>query len=318
LMFGAPLPSQAAQQIAVGKAVGPAWTFLPLNVGKEHGIFARYGLGVNILNFRGDASLQQGLASNSIALGLGSGPAMAFAAKGAPVIAVAAFYGAPRNMALSVAENSPIKSAKDLKGKTIGVTTQGSLTQWLVERVSLAEGWGKGGITALPIGGVPANIAAMRAGETDGLVGSFETGATLEAKHQGRILLRMGKYAPVFITHVVFARKTFAAQHPDLVSRFLKGFFATIAFERTHKEDTVKAAERVLHMTPAIAEKTYDQEIGGYETGGTFNLKAVAILKRSYVDLGILPTEPKNSQLFTTRFVPVKLALEHGAESVRR
>jgi NitT/TauT family transport system substrate-binding protein len=125
-------PGLAAQKIAVGKAVSEAWTFLPLDIGQQYGVFARYGLDLNIISFQGDAKLQQGLVSDSISFGLGGGPGMAFAAKGAPAIAVAAYFGAPRNISIIVDENSPIKTPKDLKGKTIAISTTGSLTAWLV------------------------------------------------------------------------------------------------------------------------------------------------------------------------------------------
>jgi NitT/TauT family transport system substrate-binding protein len=317
LLGGATLPSQAAQKISVGRAVGSAWTFLPLNIGKEYGIFARYGLDVKIVNFHGDASLEQGLASNSISFGLGSGPAMAFSAKGAPVIAVAAFYDAPRDMALVVNQNSPIRSAKDLKGKSIGVSSQGSLTMWLVQRVSLAEGWGNHGIETPTLGAVSANVAAMRAGEIDGLMAGFEDGAILETKRVGHTLLTMDKFVPVFITHVVLARNATVASDPSVVTRFLEGFFASIDFMKTRETDTNKVAEEVLQMSPAVAEEAYNQEVGGYETDGTFNLEAVGVLKRSFVSRGILPKEPEDSVLFTTRFLPVKFTAFSASKSLQ-
>ena len=56
-----------------------------------------------------------------------------------------------------------------------------------------------------------------------------------------------------------------------------------------------------------MAEKAYDHEIGGFETDGVFDPKALAVLKHSFVDMGILQSEPKDSELFTARFIPVKL-----------
>jgi ABC-type nitrate/sulfonate/bicarbonate transport system substrate-binding protein len=307
LLWGAALPGQAAQKISVGKAVSEAWTFLPLDVGQKYGIFARYGLDVNIVNFQGDAKLQQGLAADSVSFGLGSGPGMAFAAKGAPAIAVAAYFGAPKNISVIVGENSPIKTVKDLKGKTIAISTTGSLTEWLVERISIAQGWGKDGIKTAALGGFTPGLAAMRAGQVDGIMGSTEGGYMLEEKHLGRILVATDKYAPVFITHVVFARKVLVSQDPDLVRRFLEGFFATLDFMKMHKAETGKVAQAVLNFSAAVADKAYDHEIGGFVPDGRFDPKAVAVLKHSFVDIGILHGEPKNKELFTTRFLPVEV-----------
>ncbi|HXQ50012.1 MAG TPA: ABC transporter substrate-binding protein [Stellaceae bacterium] len=316
VMWGTARPGEAAQKLAVGKAVSEAWTFLPLDIGQRYGVFARYGLDLDIISFQGDAKLQQGLAAESISFGLGGGPGMAFAAKGAPAIAVAAYFRAPRNISIIVAENSAIKTPKDLKDRTIAISTAGSLTAWLVQRISLAQGWGEDGIKMAALGGVTPGLAAMRAGQVDGVIGSTEGGYMLEEKHAGRILLAADAYAPVFITHVVFARKALVASDPDLVTRFLQGFFATIDFMKTHKAETAKVAQDVLNYSPAVAAQAYDHEMGGFETDGSFDPKAVAVLKSSFVEMGILQSEPKDSELFTTRFVPVK-PTEKGAASPR-
>jgi ABC-type nitrate/sulfonate/bicarbonate transport system substrate-binding protein len=79
--------AHANDRVRVGKSQGSAWTFLPLDVGVEQGLFARHGIEIEIAELPGDAKLQQGFAAGGIDFGLGSGPGMAFAAKGSPVIA---------------------------------------------------------------------------------------------------------------------------------------------------------------------------------------------------------------------------------------
>jgi NitT/TauT family transport system substrate-binding protein len=78
----------ANDQVRVGKAQGSAWTFLPLDIGVERGLFAKQGLDIASADLGGDAKVQQALAAGSIDFGLGSGPGMAFSAKGSPAIAV--------------------------------------------------------------------------------------------------------------------------------------------------------------------------------------------------------------------------------------
>src|SRR4029078_2971047 len=93
-------PAQAAQKLRVGKAVAFAWTFTPLDVGIQAGIFAKHGLEIEASAFGGDARMQQALGADSIQMGIGSGPGMASMAKGVPAKAVGAMYGVPRNMAV--------------------------------------------------------------------------------------------------------------------------------------------------------------------------------------------------------------------------
>ena len=121
------LPASALDKVHSGKSAAVAWAFIPLDVGVAEGIFKKYDLDVDITDFGGDQKMQQGLASGGIDFGLGGGPAMAFAAKGAPVIAVAALFGAPKNISIVVPYDSPIKSVADLKGKLVSSSPVGSV-----------------------------------------------------------------------------------------------------------------------------------------------------------------------------------------------
>jgi ABC-type nitrate/sulfonate/bicarbonate transport system substrate-binding protein len=127
----------AAETVRVGKAVPFAWTFTPIDVGIEVGIFTKQDLELQVTGFAGDARLQQGLVSDSIDLGLGSGPGMGFLAKGSPAKAVAAMAGAPMNMSIVVPYDSTIKTLDDLKGRKVGITTVGSLL------IGCSNGWSR-------------------------------------------------------------------------------------------------------------------------------------------------------------------------------
>jgi ABC-type nitrate/sulfonate/bicarbonate transport system substrate-binding protein len=298
--------ARANETIRVGKAQATAWTFLPIDVGVAQGFFAKQGFDVEISSLGGDAKVQQALAAGSIDFGLGSGPGMAFAAKGSPAIGVAAFAGAPRNISAIVLADSPIKTIADLKGKLTAVSTVGSLSDWLAKQMAIQEGWGENGIRTVPLGAVEASLAALRAKQIDAMILSTELGFALEERKQGRIITTMDRYAPHFITHVVFTQKSRVAGNPGQVERFLKAFFAAIAFIKAHREQTSALAERVLHQSATVVHKDYDFEVGMFNDDGRFDPQAVAALKQSYVDMGTLKTKPPDDVLFTTQFVPVK------------
>ena len=296
----------AADKVRVGKAQAAAWIFLPVDVGIAEGIFARYGLDVEILDLAGDAKVQQALAAESIDFGLGSGPGMAFLAKGSPAMAVAAFGGAPRGVSTMVLADSPIKNIADLKGKLVAVSTAGSLTEWLTKQMALQEGWGADGIRTVALGAIANSIASLKTGQVDAVTLATESGFALEEAKQGRIVAYMDKYAPHFISEVVFVRKSILENNPTLIDRFLKAFFAAIIFAKNNEEKTSAIAMRVLHQSPAVARRTYDYESSMFETDGTFDPKAVEALKQSFVDTGTLDKKPDDAALFTTKFLPVK------------
>ncbi|HVA12298.1 MAG TPA: ABC transporter substrate-binding protein [Stellaceae bacterium] len=298
--------TRANDTVHVGKAQGTAWTFLPVDIGIEQGFFARQGLDVDSANLGGDAKVQQALAAGAIDFGLGSGPGMAFSAKGGASIGVAAFAGPPRNISAIVLADSPIMTIADLKGKMIAVSTVGSLSDWLATQMAIQEGWGQNGIKPVPLGAVETSLAALKAKQVDAVVLSTEAGFGLEERHEGRMLAAMDRFAPHFITHVVFAQRALVARNPALVTRFLKGFFAAIAFMKAHRDQTSAIAQRVLHQDATVVGKDYDVELTMFIADGRFDPQAVAVLKQSFVDMGTLPTKPADAAMFTTQFVPVK------------
>jgi ABC-type nitrate/sulfonate/bicarbonate transport system substrate-binding protein len=104
---------------------------------------------------------------------------------------------------------------------------------------------------------------------------------------------------------VIFARNDLIQNNPDLVARFLKGFFAGIAYIKTHKEETTKLAVHEMNNTPEIMNRIYDELAPWLESDGHFDPQAIEVLKNSFVDMGILDKKPSTEELITTKFVPV-------------
>jgi NitT/TauT family transport system substrate-binding protein len=302
-------PAYAAEKLRVGKAVAFAWTFTPLDIGIQTGIFAKHGLEIEASDATGDAKLQQALTADSLDVGIGSGPGMAFMAKGVPAKAVAAMAGVPRNMAVMVGYNSTAKAVDDLKGKKLGVTTVGSLTDWIGKRINALKGWGAEGITTVPIGGMPPARAAIKTGQIDGYIGALETGYALEEAKEWRVITTATPFVDDFITHVFFVRDDVIAKRPEAVRAFLKGWFETIAFMKANKDKTVEITSKVLNLSPAVISRAYDEQIPIFSTDGTFDPKAVVALKQSFIEMGLLKEMPDDKVMFTTQFVPVKAGM---------
>ena len=296
--------AQATMKVRVGKAIGEAFSFVPLDVGIETGIFKKHGIEIEKYDFGGSAKLQQGLAADSIDMGLGSGPELAFIVKGSPVLGVAALADAPWLLTMVVDKNGPIHAASDLKGKTISVSTRGSLTDWLVHELSRQQGWVPDGIKTLPVGTDAAQISALKTHQIDGSVIDIGAAYRLEEEGSTRIVVRFGSLFKDFHIHIIYARRSFIDNNPDDVRAFLAAWFETIAFMRQNKTKSVEISSRVMGVSPAIAGRVYDELMPMFNLNGRYNPKALEVLRRSYVEMGILPTEPDMSQLVTEKYLP--------------
>src|SRR6478672_8699939 len=247
----------AADSVRIGKAVPNSFAFSTAEIGIDAKIWPTENIELAVSAFRGDAQMQQALTAGAIDVALGSGPGLGFRVKGVPAIGVAAMYGPPANLALTVLARSAIKSAADLKGKKIGVTTLGSLTDWLTRKLSQQQGWGPEGIQVLPLGAVPARLAAMERGELDGMVIESATSYELEEQGKGRTITLFGDIEKHFYTHVIYATDDMIAKRPDVLRRFLRGWFKTVAFMKANKDSAVKSGAKVVEVRESIVSKVY-------------------------------------------------------------
>jgi NitT/TauT family transport system substrate-binding protein len=298
--------ASAQQKLRVGKAQADSFSFVPVDIGIEHGFFKKYGVDVETSGFAGDAKLQQAIAANAVDVGIGSGPALAFVAKGNPEIGIAAMANQPLLLDLSVQPDGPVKSAADLKGKTISVSTAGSLTEWLVRETSRQQGWGPDGIKIAYLGSNSSQIAAMRSKNVDGFVADVALAYKLQEEGASRILVRFGNIVSDFHIHVIFATTKAVATRPNDLKGFLAGWFDTIAYIRQNKQVMVDKASKLMNISPEIASRTYDDVMPMFSDTGRFNPKALAILAKSFVEMGVLDKEPDMSKLYTEQFLPVR------------
>jgi ABC-type nitrate/sulfonate/bicarbonate transport system substrate-binding protein len=296
-------PAFAAQKLRVAKGNPHALSFVPVDVGIAEGFFPSFD--IEIIDFAGAAKGMQGMVAGDADIYLGAGTDMAFVSKGVPMTAVAALAGPPLLLVIIVPFDSPIKTADDLRGKKIQVSTVGSVTEWLVKKLASVKGWGPEGITTVAMGGdLATQIAALRTHQVDAIVGTASVGYQLEEKQQGRVLIPTASYVKDFLLHAIFASNSFIASDPEAVRAFLKGWFQSIAFMRANKAETVKIAYPITGVDEGAESKEYDLVMPMFSADGKFPPASLDVIAQSFVDLKILDTKPDMSKFLTEKFLP--------------
>jgi ABC-type nitrate/sulfonate/bicarbonate transport system substrate-binding protein len=293
-----------AETLRVGKAGREAFSFVPADIGARTGIFKKHNLDLEISSFGGDARIQQAMAADSIDVALGSGPGLAFIVKGSPVKGIAAMAGPPLLFALVVRADDTVKTADDLKGRKVGVSTVGSVTSWIVSEVSRQKGWGFEGIAQVPIGDDANRVAALKAKALDAAIVNLAVALKFVQGGEGRIMLRFNELLKDFHVHVIFATDKAIAARPAALRSFMAGWFETIAFMRANKTETVRIAKEVMETDEVTTAGIYDELMPMFSDNGRFNARALAVLARSFVEMKTLPTEPDMSKLYTEEFLP--------------
>jgi NitT/TauT family transport system substrate-binding protein len=299
--------AKAAGKLRVGKAVAENWGNVPLNIGLQFGIFEKHGLDVEEIIFAGGAKLAQAVTAGAVDIALSGGPDFTYIAKGTPEIAVGTIADTAAFMGISVGSQSTAHTIDDLRGKKLGVTSAGSTTYWLVEQLNRAKGW-TGTDRANPViigGSATVGFAALKTGETDAHVGGTSTGYQLEERGEGRLLIDCSEYVPPIELYVIFATTDLIQRNPEAVRGFLKGWYDSIAFMKSHKAETIPLAAKVMGYTPGVATRMYDTLMTRFSTDGQFHPQALDTLRRSFIDLKTVDDPSLDmSKFYTTAFLP--------------
>jgi ABC-type nitrate/sulfonate/bicarbonate transport system substrate-binding protein len=248
--------------------------------------------------------LQQAMAADGIDVGLGSGPGLAFVAKGSPVKGIAAMAGPPLLFALVVRNDAAVASLDDLRGRKVGVSTVGSVTSWIISEVSRQKGWGYDGMAQVPIGDDANRIAALKTRSLDGAIVNLAQALNFVQRGEGKVLLRFGELVKDFHIHVIFATDKAIAGKPEALRGFLKGWLQTIAFMRKNRNETVEIAKDVMGTDAQTTNAIYDELMPMFSDTGRFDPNALAVLRKSFVEMKTLPEEPDMSKLYTEAFLP--------------
>jgi ABC-type nitrate/sulfonate/bicarbonate transport system substrate-binding protein len=293
-----------AAPVRVGQPQAGTFQFVPLQVGIAAGIFKQHGVDVEAISFAGGPRVQQALTAGSVDIAIGSGPELAFVVKGVPEIGIAAMADAPYSVVLATLKDSPIRTAEDLKGKKVSISSRRSLTDWLGQELSRQLGFGPDGIALVPLGTTGAQMAALKTHQIDGMIVEANAGYRMEEEGSGRVVVQFGDRIKVFHIYVLYARRDFAAQRADAVRAFLAGWFDSVAHMRAHREETIDIVRRTADVSPRVAARDYDELMGMFNSTGRFDPKALDVLARSFVEMGLLPQAPDMHSLVTEEFLP--------------
>jgi NitT/TauT family transport system substrate-binding protein len=297
----------AADKIRVGNPSVQSFSFLPLRLGIARGFFTKYGIEVEEVTLNGSAKLHQAMTAGSLDIGLGSGTDLIFLVKGVPEIAVASMAGPPLLLGVVVPFDSPARTADDLKGKRIGISTVNSLTQWLMRELARQKGWDTDSLTYVTVGAeLPNQVAALVTGQIDAVVSSSALGFQLAEAGRGRLLFPASDIVKDFMIHTIYASEQMARKNPDAVRRFLRGWFDAVGFMRAHRDETVLASRERTNFSIPVEEKQYDLVMPMFSDNGRFEPRALATIQRSFVDLHLVDQEPDLTKYCTEQFLPAR------------
>ena len=304
---GSPGQSAAPTSLRLGLVQGQDFTFaMPARTAEAEGIFTKHGLKVTVVAFSAGSDLVKAMASGSIDVGHASGlDVTSAAAKG---VDMRAFYGSAEAtpFGLIATANSPMNSFADMKGKKIGISKFGSLTDYYVKLTAQSAGLNPADVTEVPLGTPAGNLAALHRGDVDGVMLPVTFAFTLESKGGGKLVQRVSDVVKESQYAVLMASSKWL-QNETAAKALNASFAEAITFMKNNKQATVQLATAQLGMTPDVAGKTYDTLMPDFTPTGAINLAGLAAFAQALPSLKLAPTSPSQDSYYTGAFIPATM-----------
>jgi NitT/TauT family transport system substrate-binding protein len=227
-------------QVKVG--IIPIVDVAPLYLGQKKGFFSSRGIDLKMETAQGGAAIIPGVVSGQFEFGFSNVTSLMIAqTKGVPIKSVVngtASTGdtSKDNSGVAVKKDSPVKSAKDLAGKTVAVNTLQNIGDTTVRESVRKDGGDPSKIKFLemPFDQMPA---ALDGGQVDA-AWMGEPALTI-AKGQGARLVAspFAETDPKLTIATYFASTKLAQENPDLVKKFTEAVTESLEYASAHPDE---------------------------------------------------------------------------------
>lgn len=312
-------PEMPRLRFAVGGKAGIF--YLPVTVTERLGYFKEAGLDVEIIDLASGARALQALIGGSADVGTGTyDHTVQMQAKNQPIIAVLQ-YGRFAGLVLATitSKNVPFRSAADLKGLKVGVTSPGSATHFMAAYMMVRSGLKPTDASFIGTGATSTAVAAARRGEIDAIVSSDPMLSLMLADGLVKVVAdgrtaagTEAIYGGPYPGGIVYATSAFIDKNPRTTQALVTAFTRALAWlDKSSPEEIVKLMPPDYSMgNPAIylaaikASKPMFSPDGRFVAGGAKT--AYDVLK--VFDTSVAGAKIDLSKTVTNRFLDAALA----------
>src|SRR4026209_1149019 len=230
--------SYAQEKIRVGQGSISLQSGL-MHIGKDRGLFAKYGLAPQVIYIPGGSTNIHVLISGNLDLSQLSGaPGVAANLEGADIVY---FAGLLDKLNYQLITRPEIKSVEQLKGKKFGVSRYGSSADFGMRAMLKKLGVDPvKDATILQIGDEPSRVAPIKSGNIDGTVANAPFGIEAERLKLNVLADSLKMDIPFFNTGLLGSRR-FLDKQESKIMNFLRAYLEAIKVLKTERDYSIKA-----------------------------------------------------------------------------
>jgi ABC-type nitrate/sulfonate/bicarbonate transport system substrate-binding protein len=291
----------AAESVRLAMPTQSWWPTTIVMAADKLKLFQKEGIDAEITVYKGGSPAFEALAAKAADMGITSAFQVSLGrSKGINSKLVATGSSVYSGWYLVVPKDSPIKDISGLAGKKVGITANGSTTDFLAlwtsknHNVSFAR---------VPVGG-GGLIPNLITGNIDAAVVYSPLSFKLLSKGTAHSLIDFGKVLPADLGAGWIATDDFIANHPKAVQGALNAIFGAVQYLQTHKDYAVKLIAELNDLPPEVALLEYENSIMGASRDGLISPEAVENSMKLGALGGLKGLIPA-ADTFVTTFKPV-------------
>jgi NitT/TauT family transport system substrate-binding protein len=218
----------------------PAW------IAKDAGLFKKYGLDVDLLFIDGSTRGIQSLLAGDLSFTEAVGTSAINGRIAGGDIAIV--NGVVNTLPYYIVGKSNIKSREDLKGRTAAVHIPGTAADFALRLALKQVGIPYNQIKAITVGGGPARIASVIAGQTDFTIVS--DAEKIQGERNGlKVVIDMAVLKVPFLYTCTVTSRQMIREQPNAVQRMVEAIAAGVHFFKTNKEESIKIMSKYTRGT---------------------------------------------------------------------
>ena len=293
LIFGA-TSDVRAQQSHLHSGAGVSATQLPFWTAKHLGIFAKYGLNVELIAISSGARGMQALLGGSThSANMAAMSPIRTVLSGGDVVIVAGYLN---KSLFKLVSQKNIRNPADLRAKRIGIANFGGSTEFGVLMALKELNVSRDSVKLLPAGGSGARFAALEAKGLDATLLPY--GEALVAEKKGfTILADLAELVPEFPDRLIIVRRASLKDERGNVKRFLQAVSEALVEikNKNSREKIVTVLAKELRVDRKQAEENYEEYHGAFSLPPRVGKKGLAAVMelmqqetgKSKVDLNV-------------------------------
>jgi NitT/TauT family transport system substrate-binding protein len=235
-------------------SIGPMGTGVWM--AKEIGAFEKNGIQADIILITsGPVSVQSLIGGDIQVVSAASNAVINAILNGAPIVAVGGTANRPYHRLFVQPE---INRLEDLRGKTLGVTRFGSITDNLT-RILLRRNGLEGAVNVRQMGGT---IEVSAAFQNHLIAGAVTSEMRVAPPSQPKILVRLVDMGIPYSMNMIAVQREYYRRNPEAVEKMIRAYAEGIAFMNQNKDQAIKIIAKYARLAdPKLVQSFYNDSV---------------------------------------------------------